>query len=51
MKILIRSAVIIDPSSKHNGKKTDIFIENGIIKKVAKAGSIKEKADKIIEHD
>ena len=49
MKILIRSAVIVDPSSKHNGSKADILVENGIIKQVAKAGSIKEKADKIIE--
>src|SRR5258706_13930610 len=48
MKILIRSAVIVDPSSKHNGKKTDILIEDGIIKQVAKAGSIKEKVVKII---
>src|SRR5258706_9761645 len=51
MKILIRSAVIVDPSSKHNGKKTDILIEDGIIKQVAKAGSIKEKVVKIIEQE
>lgn len=50
MKILIRSAVIVDPSSKHNGSKTDILIEDGTIKHIAKPGSIKEKADKIIEH-
>lgn len=50
MKILIRSAVIVDPSSKHNGNKSDILIEGGIVKQIAKPGSIKEKADKIIEH-
>src|SRR5688572_1152113 len=51
MKILIRSAVIVDPSSKHNGKKTDILIENGTITQIAKPGSIKEKTNKIIDED
>lgn len=51
MKILARSAKIVDPSSKHNGTVADIFIEDGIIKQIAKAGVIKEKADKIIEQD
>jgi len=51
MKILARSAKIVDPSSKHNGTVADIFIEDGIIKQSAKPGSIKEKADKIIEQD
>jgi dihydroorotase len=36
MQILIRSARIIDPSSKHNGKITDILIEDGIIKQIGK---------------
>ena len=49
MKLLIRSAKIIDPSSKHNGTVADLFIEDGIIKHISKPGSIKEKADKIIE--
>lgn len=51
MKILIRAAVIVDPSSKHNGKEIDILIEDGIIKQIAKPGSIKEKTNKTIEHD
>lgn len=51
MKIIARSAKIVDPSSKHNGTVADIFIEDGIIKQIAKPGGIKEKADKIIEHD
>lgn len=50
MKILIRSTVIVDPSSKHNGNKCDILVEDGIIKQIAKAGTLKEKADKIVEH-
>ena len=51
MKLLIRAAKIIDPSSKHNGTVADIFIEDGIIKQISKPGSIKEKSDKIIELD
>jgi dihydroorotase len=51
MKILARSAKIVDPSSKHNGTVADILIEDGVIKQIAKAGSIKEKADKIIEQN
>src|SRR6185503_16693153 len=43
--------VIVDPASSHNGKKADILVENGIIKQIAKPGSINEKADKIIEED
>ena len=46
MKILIKSAVIVDPASKHHGKKRDILIDKGIIKKIA--SSIDEpKAKKI----
>ena len=51
MKILARSVKIIAPSSKHNGTVADILIEDGIIKQIAKAGSIKEKADNIIEQN
>jgi dihydroorotase len=51
MKILIRAALVVDPSSKHNGKKVDILVEDGIIKQIAKSGSIKEKANKTIEQD
>lgn len=49
MKVLIKSARIICPSSPHNGKTLDIFIENGIISKIDK--ELKVKADKTIEAD
>ncbi len=35
MKTLIKSALIIDSTSSHNGKKRDILIDKGIIVKVA----------------
>ena len=34
MKIIIRQAAIIDPSSPHHGQIHDIFIENGIIREI-----------------
>ncbi|MCX8020268.1 MAG: dihydroorotase [Chitinophagaceae bacterium] len=34
MNLLIKQAVIIDPRSPFHGKPVDIFIENGIIKKI-----------------
>lgn len=34
MKILIKQACIVDPTSSFNGQITDIFIENGIIKQI-----------------
>ena len=47
MTILIKQARIVDPSSPFNGQITDIFIDNGIISKIAK--KIQDKADKTIE--
>ena len=35
MKTLLKSATIIDPTSKHHGKKRDVLIDKGIIKKIA----------------
>ena len=35
MKILLKSATIVDPASKHHGKKRDVLVENGIIKTIA----------------
>ncbi len=35
MNVLIKSATIIDPSSKHHLKKRDLLIEKGIITKIA----------------
>jgi len=34
MKILIKQACIVDPTSSFNGQFTDIFIENGVIKQM-----------------
>ena len=46
MKLLIKQATIVDPNSPFNGQLADIFIENGIIAKVASQLSV--KADKEI---
>ena len=37
MNLLIKSARIIDPNSKHNNKVMDIFIKSGRIEKIAKS--------------
>lgn len=42
MKILLRSARIIDPSSLYHQKKVDIFIENGIIKEIGDSLKVKD---------
>lgn len=47
MKILIKQAKLISPSSPLNGQTKDILIENGTIKKIG--DSISEKADQILE--
>ena len=44
MKLLIKQAKIIDPGGPHHGKKLDIFVQNGLIKKVG--GNLEEKADR-----
>ncbi len=46
MKILIKQARIIDPSSPFNGQITDIFITDGIISRIA--SNIREDADQQI---
>ncbi|MEZ4779456.1 MAG: dihydroorotase [Flavobacteriaceae bacterium] len=46
MKILLKSAIIVDPSSKYHTKKRDVLIEKGIIKKIA--ASITEASAKTI---
>lgn len=50
MQILIRSAKIIDPTSKHNGKITDILIEDGIITQIGKKLDA-EGVEELIEGD
>ena len=47
MKLLLKSVTILDEMSAHHNKKLDIFIENGIIKKIGK--NLNEKADKEIK--
>lgn len=48
MKILIRQARIVDPSSSHNGQVSDVFIDNGVIQSI---GSFKSsiQPDKIVD--
>ena len=48
MKILIRSAKIINSQSPFNGKVKSLLIENGVIKKIADDIPA-AKADKVIE--
>lgn len=49
MKILIKQARIIDPSSPHNGQISDIFIENGKISQIG--NNISQEADQVISVD
>jgi dihydroorotase len=49
MKILIKQVNILDPASPHHGKIKDVCIENGIIKKISDADSIRDQADQIFE--
>ena len=46
MKVLLRQAHIIDPSSTFHGTRKDIFIETGIIEKID--SSIDEEADHVV---
>ena len=47
MKILLKSATIVDASSKHHLKKRDVLIENGKISKIAATISPSEKVKEI----
>ncbi len=47
MNILLRSATIIDASSKHHLKKRDILIENGIITKIKSSISNEQNVKEI----
>ncbi|MGG9972043.1 dihydroorotase [Ferruginibacter sp. SUN002] len=47
MKLLIKQAKIVSPTSPYHGQSKDIFIENGIINKIA--DSINDQVDTIIE--
>jgi len=47
MKLLLKSVTILDDKSTHHKKKLDIFIEEGVIRKIGK--DILEKADEEIK--
>jgi len=47
MKILIKSATIVDPASKHHLKKRDVLIEKGIISKIAASISSEGKTKEV----
>lgn len=47
MKILIKKARIVDPSSPFNGQTADIFIENGITRTIGQ--DLQESADQVID--
>ena len=49
MNLLIKNARVVDPNSPFNSQSADIFIENGIIKKIGK--NLSNKADKEISVD
>lgn len=47
MKIILKSATIVDPSSEHHLQKRDILISNGKIEKIASSIPSSEKAKEI----
>ncbi|UBZ06407.1 dihydroorotase [Salegentibacter mishustinae] len=49
MKLLLKSATIIDKQSIYNNKTLDVLIENGIIKEIAK--DISTEVDKVINEE
>lgn len=49
MDILIKQAKILDPGSKHHGKKRDILIKNGRITSIAASTTQVGKSVKVIE--
>jgi len=49
MKILIKAAKVIDPNSSFNGKTVDVYIEEGVLKKIGE--NLSATADKVIEQE
>lgn len=49
MKVLIKNATVLSPSSPFHGKNKHILIENGIIKKIG--DELNMQADEIISHE
>jgi len=46
MNVLIKQALVVDPSSPYNNKKVDLLIENGILTKIGKIDA--SSADNIV---
>jgi dihydroorotase len=46
MNLLIKNVRVVDPNSPFNSQSSDIFIENGTIKKIGK--NLSDKADRVI---
>lgn len=51
MHLLVKSARVVDPNSPHNNKIVNIFIENGIIRKISTGKIDVPSATKIIDAD
>jgi dihydroorotase-like cyclic amidohydrolase len=49
MKIILKNVNILSPGSKHHMKVKDVFINNGMIEKIAEANTISDKDAQIIE--
>lgn len=47
MKLLLKSATIVDPTGKYHLKKRDVLIENGIISKIAASIPSSEKIKEV----
>ncbi len=49
MKIILKNVNILSPGSKHHMKVKDVFINNGMIEKIADANTISDKDAQVIE--
>jgi len=49
MNLLIKNARVVDPNSPFNSQSADIFIENGILKKIGKNLSVKAEKEISVE--
>ncbi len=49
MKIILKNVNVLSPGSKHHMKVKDVFIQNGMIEKIADANTISDKDAEVIE--
>ena len=49
MKIILKNVNILSPGSKHHMKVKDVFINNGMVEKIAEANTISDKDAEVIE--